>query len=89
MMTEVPQAADSGDEAAARFAFAGATHDITHDIDVSIRAADPELARYFCETMVALEEQLAGTPDLQAVGAEAGIAAELLQESGRALDLID
>jgi hypothetical protein len=88
-MNEVQHAADSGDEAAARAAFAGDTHDITHDIDMPIRAVDPELARYLCESMASLEQQFAGKPDLQAVGAEAGIAAQLLQESGRALDLID
>jgi len=88
-MNEVQQAADSGDEAAARAAFAGDTHDITHDIDMPLRAADPELARDLSESMLSLEQQFASTPDLQAVGAEAGIAAELVQESGRALDLID
>jgi hypothetical protein len=88
-MNEVRRAADSGDAAAARAAFAGDTHDVTHDIDEPLRAADPLLARNLCQSVLTMEEQLARTPDLQAVAAEAGVAAELLRESGRVLGLID
>ena len=88
-MNEVQLAADSGDLVAARAAFAGDTHNVTHDIDQPLRAANPELARDLCESILSLEQQFAGSPDLQAVPAESGIAANLLQESGGALDLID
>ena len=84
-MNELQLAADSGDEAAARAAFAGDTHNVTHDIDEPLRAADPELAQDLCQRVLAIEEQFARTPDLQAVAAEAGASAELLRESGRAL----
>jgi hypothetical protein len=88
-MNEIQQAAGSGDAAAARAAFAGDTHDVTHDIDEPLRAADPELARNLCESILSLEQQFAAAPDLQTVFAEAATAAELLLESARVLDLID
>ena len=86
-MNELQLAADSGDEAAARAAFAGDTHNVTHDIDEPLRAADPELALELCQRVLAIEEQFARTPDLQAVAAEAGASGELLRESGHALGL--
>jgi hypothetical protein len=88
-MDEVRQAADSGDAAAAGSAFAGDTHNVTHDIDQPLRAADPLLAHDLCESILSIEEQFGRTPDLQALAAEAGVAAELLQESGRILGLSD
>ena len=88
-MDEVRQAAGSGDAAASGAAFAGDTHNVTHDIDQPLRAADPLLARDLCESILSLEQQFARPPDLQVVAAEAEISAELQRESGRALGLTE
>jgi hypothetical protein len=88
-MAEVRQSAHSGDAAAARAAFAGETHDITHDIDQPLRKVDTQLARDLCESVLSLEQQFAGTPDLQVVSLEARMSATLLEEAGGALGLIE
>ena len=88
-MGEVGQAADSGNAAAAGSAFTGDTHNVTHDIDEPLRAVDPLLAHDLCESILSIEEQFGRTPDLQEIAAEAGVAPELLRESGRVLGLID
>jgi hypothetical protein len=88
-MNDVQQAAEVGDDAAARAAFSGDAHGITHDIDQPLRAADPILAQDLCASIVIIEEQFGGASDLQAVSAAAGVAAELLQDSGDALGLAE
>jgi hypothetical protein len=88
-MGEVQQAAEAGDDASARAAFSGDTHAVTHDIDQPLRAADPLLARDLCESIVVIEQEFNGAGDLEAVAAEAGISAQLLEDSGRAMGLID
>jgi hypothetical protein len=88
-MTEVQQAAAAGDDAAARAAFSGDAHGITHDIDQPLRAADPLLAQDLCASIVIIEEQFNGPGDLQAVSIAAGVATELLQDSSDALGLAE
>lgn len=88
-MGEVQRAAEAGDGASARAAFAGDTHAVTHDIDRPLRAADPLLARDLCESIVVVEQELNGAGDLQAIAAEAVISAQLLADSGRAMGLTD
>ena len=86
-LNEVQQMADSGDTAAARAAFAGDTHDITHDIDPPLRTADPVLARDLCESILILEQQFSGEQDPQTIAAAAQVSAVLLKDSGRTLRL--
>jgi hypothetical protein len=88
-MREVRLAAEAGDATGARNAFSGDAHAITHDIDQPLRAADPQLAADLCESIVIIEIEFGGQPDLDAVAAAAEVSAGLLQESGRALGLSD
>ena len=88
-MDQVRQAAHSGGAAAAGAAFAGDTHNVTHDIDQPLRAADALLTSDLCESIISLEQQFARVPDLQVVAAEAEVSADLLRDSGRVLGLID
>jgi hypothetical protein len=88
-LNEVQQAADSGDASTASAAFAGDAHDVTHDIDQPLRAADPVLARDLCESILILEQQFSGEQDRQTIAAAAGVSSVLLQDSGRALRLAE
>ena len=88
-MREVQQTAAAGDDASARAAFSGDTHAVTHDIDRPLRAADPVLARDLCESILAIELEFRGAGDLKAVAAEAGVSAQLLEDSGRALGVTE
>jgi hypothetical protein len=88
-MREVQSAAEAGGAQAANAAFVGDTHDITHDIDPPLRAVDPLLAQELCASILVIEQQLGTEPDLAVVAAEGEVAAGLLQDSGRALGLLD
>ena len=88
-MGEVKAAAAAGDRAAANAAFAGDTHTVTHDIDPSLRAEDPQLAQDLCAAIVLIEEEFGAGRELGAVAASAETAAGLLEESGRLLGLFD
>jgi hypothetical protein len=88
-MREVQRAAEAGDAAGARDAFSGDAHAITHDIDQPLRAADQLLASDLCESIVIIELEFGGQPDLEAVAGAAESSAALLEESGRVLSLSD
>ena len=88
-MGDVKAAAEAGDQAAANAAFAGDTHTITHDIDPPLRAEDPQLAQDLCASIVLIEQEIGAGRDLGAVAASAGVAAGLLEESGRLLGFFD
>jgi hypothetical protein len=88
-MREVETAAEAGGVQAANAAFAGDTHDITHDIDPPLREADELLAQDLCASIVAIEQELGREPDLELLATRADIAAGLLEDSGRALGVLD
>ena len=87
-MRRVSEAARAGDRDGARTLFYGGdAHNLTHDIDQPLRAADAGLARDLCERMVALEYQFAGTLDAELVAREADAAAGALAEAAGVLAL--
>ena len=72
-------AAGQGNADAVRTAFFGDTHNLTHDIDPVIRPDAPALAKQSCETVIAIETQIAArNPDLPTIQKEAGELSALL-----------
>ncbi len=67
--------------------FSGDTHNVTHDIDLPLRSADPDLAKKLCYSVLVLEVQLPGRPDWTVVAREADNSAALLQAAEQKLGL--
>ena len=87
-MRQTAGQAASGDVTAASNAFAGEAHNITHDIDGSLRQADAELAVALCESVLLIEVEFGGTPDATVIAEEAEKSAALLEDAGRALGIV-
>jgi hypothetical protein len=88
-MRETADRAASGDAAAAGAAFAGDAHNITHDIDGPLRQADAQIAVALCESVLAIEIELGGGQDVAVIAEEAERSADLLEDAGRALGIIE
>ena len=87
-MRQVTDSARAGDLAgASSHFFDGDTHNVTHDIDPPLRAADAALAKQLCLSVVALELQFPGKRDLGVITAQAQASADLLERAGQALKL--
>jgi hypothetical protein len=86
-LRQTAESARAGDVAGASATFAGDAHNITHDIDGPLRAADPDLAVSLCESVVEIEQQLAGTADAAVIAGESETSAGLLEEAGRVLGI--
>ncbi|MEX0683502.1 MAG: hypothetical protein WD904_04300 [Dehalococcoidia bacterium] len=87
-MREVSALAGAGDVPAAAEAFGGDAHNITHDIDLPLRNADPQLGVDLCESVLELELEFGGKRDAGIIAAEATTSAGLLEDSGRVLGLL-
>jgi hypothetical protein len=71
-MAEIADAAASGDVSGAQALFYSLdAHNLSHDIDAPLRAADPDLARALCQRVVVLENQMAGILDAKVIEREA------------------
>ncbi len=79
--------ARAGNAVGASEAFGGDAHDITHDVDGPLRAADRDLAVALCESVLEIERQFATAADTAAIAAESETSAGLLEEAGRVLGL--
>lgn len=87
-MREVSVLADAGNVEEAAQVFAGDAHNITHDIDLPLRNADAEIAVRLCESIVLLEVQMGGPRDRTVIAREAETSADILEEAGRALGVL-
>jgi hypothetical protein len=85
---QVGGTADSAPPEEVRTLFFADAHNITHDIDGPLRAADADLAVDLCEDVLVLERELAGEFDPAVVQASADGAADTLEASGRALGIL-
>lgn len=86
-LRQTAEIARAGDVAGASAAFAGDAHNITHDIDGPLRAADPNLAVGLCESVLEIERQFATAADMAVIADESETSAGLLEEAGRVLGI--
>lgn len=87
-MRETGRLAATDEQGAAEVAFFGEAHNITHDVDTPLREVDSELAINLCLSVLAIEQAFGGTYDPSVVEREATAAAQLLEDAGRALGII-
>jgi hypothetical protein len=81
-MQNIADAAREGDISRAQTIFyTQDAHALTHDIDPILRDAAPDLGRRLCEQVIALENEMTGTPDATAVAVRADSIAAILQEA--------
>jgi len=81
-LNAVAEAAAGEDADAVRVAFAGETHNLTHDIDASVRPRDPGLAAQICRRVLTIEQEVAAqAPDMTRVQEAAGGLADLLRQA--------
>lgn len=89
-LRQMAEFSESGDVTAARAAFLGDTHNITHDIDGPLRGVDPQTAIDLCRLVLKMESQLgSAAPDSASIAIEATKAADLLEDGGRALGILE
>lgn len=84
---ETAEIARTGDLTGASVAFSGDAHNITHDIDLPLRDADPDLAVDLCKSVLEIERQFATTADTAVIANESETSAGLLEEAGRVLGI--
>ncbi len=87
-MRRMADAAGVGDVAGAQGFFFGDTHNVTHDIDRTLRDVDPGLGKDLCKRVLTLESQLAGERNGEIIAREGAATTALLEEAGRKLDLM-
>lgn len=80
-------AATAGDLDAARAHFFGPAHNLTHDIDPPLRAANPQLATAICNTVLALETHLLEQKVAPTLASEAQTSADLMVRAAAVLGL--
>jgi hypothetical protein len=87
-MRQIAETAATAPPEGTRTLFFGDAHNITHDIDGPLRAADEDLAVELCRSVLELEQQL-GTEDFDAVivAERADASAASLEAAGRALGI--
>lgn len=83
------EAARRGDLVQVQALFPGETHNVMHDIDAPLRAADPSLAMDLCRSVIVVENQVAGSLDADVIARESDRIATLLQAARDLLDLPD
>ncbi len=71
-----------------RAEFLGDAHNITHDIDGPLRQADEQLAVDLCHAVLVIERELSLSFNRQVIAENATLAADLLEEAGRALGIL-
>jgi hypothetical protein len=84
-LTRMIQAAKAGDLDAASAAFFGDVHNFTHNVDPPLREVDEELAKELCEAVIAIEEDLAFSPNVGSIAAQATRIRELMRDAAEAL----
>jgi hypothetical protein len=62
-------------------------HNVSHDIDAMLRLSQPELARRLCESVIRLENEIAGDLRRDVLAREANAIADALDEARAGLDL--
>ena len=87
VLREIAATAATAPQGITRTLFLGDAHNITHDIDGPLRAADEELAIELCRSVLELEQQLAGDFDVGVIVQEAEASAAGLEAAGRALGI--
>jgi hypothetical protein len=80
--------AQNGDQTGAQAAFVGDPHNLSHDIDGPLRAADTDLAVELCQSVVQIELHLGDKYDAQVMQTEATTAADLIQQAGQTLGIL-
>ena len=80
-LTELRSAALAGDLDQVRVLIFSDAHNVSHDIDAPLRPLDADLATELCESIVALEFEIAGEMDIDVIVEEAGNAAGSLEEA--------
>jgi len=80
--------AQNGDQNSAQAAFIGDPHNLSHDIDGPLRAANNDLAVQLCQSIVAIELHLGDKYDAQIMQTQTTKAADLIQQAGVALGIL-
>ncbi|HEY5638915.1 MAG TPA: hypothetical protein VIW01_02590 [Dehalococcoidia bacterium] len=89
-MQEIASAAREGDASAAQSLFyTSDAHNVSHDVAGPLFSADQDLARTLCESVVSLENEIAGELRPEVIAAHAGSTASALQVASAALNLGD
>lgn len=86
-LREIASQAQTLDAAQLGTLFFGDAHNITHDIDGPLRAADDALAVQLCESVYALEGSFGAELQRDTIERESATSADLLEEAGRALGI--
>ena len=87
-LRQVSSLAESGDKAHAEAFFAGEAHDITHDIDGPLRTDNQQLAIDLCLAVTEIEGHLGANYDAEIVASKSSESAELIEQGGRALGIL-
>jgi hypothetical protein len=88
-MSLASRLAGEGKQNDAEAAFNGDAHNITHDIDGPLRAADQQLAVDLCLSVLAIELHLGNDYDAGVMLEEASASAGLLQQAGQELGILN
>jgi hypothetical protein len=84
-MAQVAQAAEQGDVATAERLFFGPVHTFTHYIDPPLREENPDLAKEFCRSVIAIENEFDLTRRPENLSEQAEEIRRLLQEARNVL----
>jgi hypothetical protein len=84
---KIADAARRGDLIQVQALFAGETHNVMHDIDAPLRAADPSLAKDLCLSVVVVENQMVNELDAEVIARESDQIATYLRAARDLLDL--
>ena len=87
-LNQASSLAGAGDEAGAQTAFTGDAHNLTHDIDEPLRAADEQLAIKLCQSVVDIEGHLGTKYDAGVMQREAAALAGYIQQGGKELGIL-
>ena len=89
-LRDIASAAREGDAPAAQLLFYTTdAHNVTHDVAGPLFSADRDLARTLCESVVGLENEIAGELRPEVIAAHAESSAGLLEEAGRVLGITE
>jgi hypothetical protein len=88
-LNEASSLAASGDQSGAEAAFSGDAHNLTHDIDGPLRAANEQLAVDLCLAVVDIESQTGANYEAAVMESQTAAAAVLIEQAGRELGILE
>lgn len=84
-LTQVVDALNRGDRAAAEAQFYGPIHGFTHNVDAPVRERDESLAKRLCEAVIKVEDGLTARADNLQLASDIGAVRDILREVAVAL----